>query len=78
MQMRYTTCMGVDGLDWLSQLNKALHYLEDHLESEIDLNHLAKIACCSSFHFQRMFSYMAGVSLAADDTGCLRAAKQQG
>ncbi|MBQ8787094.1 MAG: GyrI-like domain-containing protein, partial [Oscillospiraceae bacterium] len=30
---------------------------------DIDYDQLAKIACCSSYHFQRMFSYMAGIPL---------------
>jgi AraC family transcriptional regulator len=51
-------------MDWLSQLNDALRYIEDHLDGEIELEQVAKLACCSSFHFQRMFSYMANVSLA--------------
>lgn len=50
-------------MDWLSQLNDALQYIEEHLDREIDLEQVAKLACCSSFHFQRMFSYMAGVTL---------------
>lgn len=50
-------------MDWLSNLNEALTYIEQNLDNEIDLNHVAKTACCSSFHFQRMFSYMAGVPL---------------
>lgn len=50
-------------MDWLSQLSDALRYIEEHLDKEIDLNKVAQIACCSSFHFQRMFSYMAGVPL---------------
>lgn len=50
-------------MDWLSQLNDALMYIEAHLDSEMDLDRLAQIACCSGFHFQRMFSYMAGVPL---------------
>jgi len=51
-------------MDWLSQLNDTLRYIEEHLDKEIDLEQAAKLACCSSFHFQRMFSYMAGVPLA--------------
>lgn len=51
-------------MDWLGQLNDTLRYIEDHLEEEIDLEQVARIACCSEFHFQRMFSYMAGVPLA--------------
>ena len=50
-------------MDWLMQLNDALRYIEENLEGEIDQEHTAKIACCSAFHFQRMFSYMAGVPL---------------
>lgn len=50
-------------MDWLGQLNEALQYIEEHLDGEVDVNHTARIACCSGFHFQRMFSYMAGVTL---------------
>lgn len=51
-------------MDWLGQLNDALCYIEEHLAGEIDLNQVARLACCSGFHFQRMFSYMANVPLA--------------
>lgn len=50
-------------MDWLGQLNDALRYIEENLEGEIDLQKAARLACCSSFHFQRMFSYMAKVPL---------------
>jgi len=50
-------------MDWLSHLNEALGYIEDNLDGEMDMSKVAQIACCSSFHFQRMFSYMAGVPL---------------
>lgn len=33
------------------------------MEGELDLDQMAKLACCSTYHFQRMFSYMAGVPL---------------
>lgn len=50
-------------MDWLRRMNEAVGYIEDHLEEEIDYNKVASIACCSSYHFQRMFSYMADVPL---------------
>lgn len=50
-------------MDWLSHLNDALGYIEEHLEDEIDLEQVARFARCSSFHFQRLFSYMANVPL---------------
>lgn len=51
-------------MEWLDRLNKSIYYLEDNLAGQIDFEQAAKIACCSSFHFQRMFSYIANVSLA--------------
>lgn len=51
-------------MDWLGQLNEALLYIEDHLDGDVDWEQAARLACCSSFHFQRMFSYMANVTLA--------------
>ncbi len=50
-------------MEWLSGLNEAVNYMEEHLEDEIDLERVAQIACCSSFHFQRMFSYLADMPL---------------
>jgi len=50
-------------MDWIERLNKAILYMEEHMRSEIDYTQAAKIACCSSYHFQRMFAYIAGVPL---------------
>lgn len=50
-------------MEWIEQLNNAMNYLEEHLTDEIDYKQLGRIACCSSFHFQRMFTYMAGIPL---------------
>lgn len=50
-------------MDWVERLNKTIDYIEEHLESDISYDELAKIACCSSFHYQRMFTYMAGIPL---------------
>ncbi len=50
-------------MEWLSRLNAAMLYLEEHLEDEIELTRMAQIAYCSPFHFQRMFSYLAEVPL---------------
>ena len=38
-------------------------YIEEHLTEEIDYIQLGRLACCSAYHYQRMFAYMAGVSL---------------
>ena len=51
-------------MEWLDRLNQSISYIEENLAGEINIEKAAKIACCSSFHFQRMFSYIASVSLA--------------
>lgn len=50
-------------MDWIERLNDAISYIEKHLTDEIDYEKLGQIACCSSYHFQRMFTYMAGIPL---------------
>ncbi|HEX3023036.1 MAG TPA: AraC family transcriptional regulator, partial [Lachnospiraceae bacterium] len=50
-------------MEWLNRLSNAIEYMEEHLAEEISYEEAAKIACCSTFYFQRMFSYVAGISL---------------
>ena len=50
-------------MEWIQRLNETIQYIEEHLAGEVDYGQLAQIACCSSFHYQRMFGYMAGVPL---------------
>lgn len=51
-------------MDLLDKMNDALEYIEKNLLGEIDIDEAARRACCSSFNFQRMFSFIADVSLA--------------
>jgi len=50
-------------MKWLENLSSAIEYIEDHLDKEISYDELARIACCSTYYFQRIFSYIAGISL---------------
>lgn len=50
-------------MEWINRLNESIDYIEKHLTAEISYEELGKIACCSSYHFQRMFTYMAGIPL---------------
>ncbi|MDF2610877.1 MAG: tetD 5 [Lachnospiraceae bacterium] len=50
-------------MDWIKRFNSAINYMEEHMRDEINYEEAAKIACCSLYHFQRMFSYMAGIPL---------------
>ena len=50
-------------MEWIERLNNAIGYIEEHIIEEIDYRKAAEIACCSSYHFQRMFAYLADVPL---------------
>ncbi|PES63019.1 AraC family transcriptional regulator [Bacillus cereus] len=50
-------------MDSLKNMNAAMQYIEDNLTHEIDFKKVAKIAFCSEYHFKRMFSFLAGISL---------------
>lgn len=50
-------------MEWIERLNGAINYIEEHLTDEIDFAEISKITLCSSYHFQRMFAYMADVPL---------------
>ncbi|KAA0763231.1 MULTISPECIES: AraC family transcriptional regulator [Bacillus] len=50
-------------MDSLKNMNAAMQYIENNLTDEIDFKEVAKIAYCSEYHFKRMFSFLAGVSL---------------
>jgi AraC family transcriptional regulator len=50
-------------MDSLKRMNEALSYIEDNLTNDIDMKEVARIALCSEYHFQRMFSFLAGVTL---------------
>ncbi len=50
-------------MEWLEKLGAAIDYIEDNLEKEISYDEAACIACCSTYYFQRIFSYVSGVSL---------------
>ena len=51
-------------MDLLKNMNKALAYIEENLEHEIDYKKIASIAHCSEYHFRKMFSFLAGITLA--------------
>lgn len=50
-------------MDSLKGMNEALSYIEENLTNEIDFKEVARLALCSEYHFQRMFSFLAGVTL---------------
>ncbi len=50
-------------MDWLNRMNLAMEYIENNLDDEIPYDKVAQIACCSTYHFQRIFSFITGVPL---------------
>src|SRR5699024_2710426 len=47
----------------LQNMNEALSFVEGNLTNEIDVSEVVKRALCSEYHFKRMFSFLAGVTL---------------
>lgn len=50
-------------MNWLSKMGVAANYIENNLCGKIDISSLAKILCCSTYEFQRLFSFIVGVPL---------------
>ncbi|MFB7054041.1 GyrI-like domain-containing protein [Streptomyces vinaceus] len=47
----------------LERLNQAMEHIERHLDQEIEVDELARIAATSEYHLRRMFSALAGMPL---------------
>ncbi len=50
-------------MDWLLGMNQAVNYIEENLDGDISYSTAAKFVCCSQYEFQRIFSFMAKVTL---------------
>lgn len=50
-------------MDLLKNMNGAIEYIEENLTNSIDFKEVARKAFCSEYHFKRMFSFLAGISL---------------
>jgi AraC family transcriptional regulator len=50
-------------MDLLEKMNGALNHVEENLTNDIDFKEVARLAFCSEYHFKRMFSFLAGVTL---------------
>lgn len=50
-------------MDLVSRMNDAIGYIEDHITEEIDYAKAAQAACCPAYHLQRMFPFLADVTL---------------
>lgn len=50
-------------MDWITGLQKAIDYVEEHLEEDLDYMEIARQAASSSFQFQRVFGILCGCTL---------------
>ena len=50
-------------MDWVTGIQRAIDYIEEHLTEEIDYEAVAEQSFSSSFHFQRVFSILCGFTL---------------
>jgi len=50
-------------MNMIEYMNDVVNYIEEHLDSEIDYGHIAKITCSSQYDFQRMFIFVTGTPL---------------
>lgn len=50
-------------MDWITGMQRAIAYMEDHLTEKLDYEEIAKQSFSSSYHFQRTFSILFGITL---------------
>jgi AraC-like DNA-binding protein/2-polyprenyl-3-methyl-5-hydroxy-6-metoxy-1,4-benzoquinol methylase len=50
-------------LNWYERINEAFDYIEEYLDSSIDLDKVANIMCQSTVSFQRTFSIFMNISI---------------
>ena len=50
-------------MDWITGMQKAVDYIEDHLSETIDYEKVAAECFSSSYHFQRVFSILCGFTI---------------
>ena len=50
-------------MDWITGIQNAINYVEDHLLEEIDYEEVAKQSYASGYHFQRIFGILCGYTV---------------
>lgn len=50
-------------MEWITGIQNAINYIEDHITEELDYEAIARESFSSSFHFQRVFSILCGYTL---------------
>jgi len=50
-------------ITYISSVNKALQFMDDHLDTNLTLETVAKVACFSPYHFHRIFKVVTNETL---------------
>ena len=50
-------------MSYKERVNRVIDFIGKHLDEELELDELCRIACFSKYHFHRLFTSHAGVSL---------------
>ena len=50
-------------MKWLDNMNRAISYIEENLYDKTDYEKVAQMACCSVYHFQRIFTFITDITL---------------
>ncbi len=50
-------------MEWTTRMNLAIAYIEENLDSDIDLKHAARLAMCSLNNFTNMFLITTGIQV---------------
>lgn len=50
-------------MEWLQRMTDAIEYMEKHIEESLDITEVSRVAYASSFHFQRMFHMLTGITV---------------
>lgn len=51
-------------MQYIKKMNESIDYIEDNILEDLKIDQIAKVACLSKFHFQRMFHMLTGVTIA--------------
>ena len=50
-------------MDWIQRVQQAVDYIEENITEKIDYEEVAKRAYSSTFHFQKVFGIICGVTM---------------
>lgn len=54
---------GDEFMNWVKAMADSIDHIEENLTEEIDIREVAMVACSSTFHYQRMFSFLTDMSV---------------